>query len=288
MTFLQKIALILPVFFNACSSPAPQFPPQNPPTPAADQPIVPPPSPAPPAVTIQPKPTPAPRISPPLPAPGPKHPLKVRTASLNGTEFTAVTFDRRDYFLKVVDQKNGPGSQFSSAQDAGVGHLAAINGGFFSPEGKPAGLVITGGEVRGYFNSKSSIGTGILDGRNVTLSYRDSYQKSDELLQTGPRLVWANETLTGLSTTNDRPRSLMIWDGQDHFGLVYADSATLKGLSNNLKSQPLKGFKIKYAVNLDGGTSCDLWISESVPGGGLTRNSFFRKKARNYLVLKKR
>ena len=80
----------------------------------------------------------------------------------------------------------------------------------------------------------------------------------------------------------------MIWDGQNHFGLVYADSATLKGLSNNLKSQPFKGFNIKYAVNLDGGTSCDLWVSDSVPGGGLSRNSFFRKKARNYLALRRR
>lgn len=283
MTFFRRATFILPALLASCSSPSPR----------AAAPTPPPPLPA--AVPVTPtrtqatiSPAIAPKISPPPPAPGPKHPLKARTVSLNGTQFTAVTFDRRDYFLKVVDQKNGPGSQFSSAQAAGSGSLAAINGGFFSPEGKPVGLVITGGETRGYFNSNSSIGTGILDGKNVTLSSRDSYRKSDELLQTGPRLVWADETLTGLSTTNDRPRSLMIWDGHNHFGLVYADSATLKGLSNNLKSQPLKGFKINYAVNLDGGTSCDLWISGSVPGGGLTRNSFFRKNARNYLALRKR
>jgi len=285
MTFFKRAALILPAFLASCAAPSPQATPLARPVPAAAVPAVPVAQPTLPAPTNR---FIAPKISPPPSAPSPKHPLKVRTASLHGTEFTAVTFDRRDYFLKVVDQKNGPGSQFSSAQAAGSGGLAAINGGFFSPEGKPVGLVITGGEVRGSFNSSSSLGTGILDGKSVTLATRQNYRKSRELLQTGPRLVWAGEALTGLSSTNDRPRSLMIWDGQDHFGLVYADSATLKGLSNNLKSQPFKGFEIKYAVNLDGGTSCDLWVSSSVPGGGLNKSSFFRKKARNYLALRRR
>jgi hypothetical protein len=235
----------------------------------------------------------APKVAPPTPPSPPpvataKHPLKVRTASLNGTKFTAVTFDRRDYFLKVIDQKNGPGSRYKNAQAAGSGGLAAINGGFFNPDGSPLGLVITGGEVRGSFNSASFLGTGILDGKNVTLSSRQNYKRSTELLQTGPRLVWAGESLTGLSSTNERPRSLMIWDGKNHFGLVHANTATLKGLSNNLKSQPLSGFDIKYAVNLDGGTSCDLWVSESVSGGGFSKNSFFTKKAKNYLALHKR
>ena len=235
-------------------------------------------------------PTPAkpPKLIPPAPDDSPRHPLKVRTGSLHGTEFTAVTFDRRDYLLKVIDQKGGPGSKFSSAQAAGSGSLAVINGGFFSPEGEPVGLVISGGEVRGSFNSRSFIGTGILNGNKVALATRKTYKRSSELLQTGPRLVWEGETLTGLTKRSERPRSFMIWDGKNHFGLAYADTATLQGLSNNLKSQPLAGFDIKYAVNLDGGTSCDLWVSSSVSGGGFSKNSFFRKKARNYLALRKR
>lgn len=279
MNFLHKAALIIPALLASCTHPAPQAPaPTRPPVHTAT--IAPPPAPMHPAL--------APKVTPPPKDSSQKHPLKIRTSSLNGTTFTAVTFDRRDYFLKVVDQKNGPGSQYSSAQAAGSGSLAAINGGFFSPEGEPVGLVITNGEVRGSFNSSSFLGTGILDGEKVTLSTRQNYQRSPELLQTGPRLVWAGESLTGLSSTNDRPRSFMIWDGKNHFGLVYADSATLKGLSNNLNSQPLPGFDIQYAVNLDGGTSCDFWVSDSVPGGGFTKSSVFRKKARNYLALQKR
>ena len=220
--------------------------------------------------------------------PSQSHPLKVNSASLNGTTFTAVTFDRRNYFLKVIDQKEGPGTEFTGAEFAGQGSLAAINGGFFNPDGSPLGLVITDGQSRGAFNSHSFLGTGIIDGENTILSHRKSYQKSSELLQSGPRLVWDQERLIGLSKSKERPRSFVIWDGNNHFGIGHADRATLQGLANNLQAQPFEGFHIKYAINLDGGTSCDLWVSTQIPGGGFTKSSLFRKKARNYLALRKR
>ena len=220
--------------------------------------------------------------------PSQSHPLKVNSASLNGTTFTAVTFDRRNYFLKVIDQKEGPGTEFTGAEFAGQGSLAAINGGVFNPDGSPLGLVITDGQSRGAFNSHSFLGTGIIDGENTILSHRKSYQKSSELVQSGPRLVWNQERLIGLSKSKERPRSFVIWDGNNHFGIGYADRATLQGLANNLQAQPFEGFHIKYAINLDGGTSCDLWVSTQIPGGGFTKSSLFRKKARNYLALRKR
>ena len=220
--------------------------------------------------------------------PSQSHPLKVNSASLNGTTFTAVTFDRRNYFLKVIDQKEGPGTEFTGAEFAGQGSLAAINGGFFNPDGSPLGLVITDGQSRGAFNSHSFLGTGIIDGENTILSHRKSYQKSSELVQSGPRLVWDQERLTGLSKSKERPRSFVIWDGNNHFGIGHADRATLQGLANNLQAQPFEGFHIKYAINLDGGTSCDLWVSNQIPGGGFNKSSLFRKKARNYLALRKR
>lgn len=220
--------------------------------------------------------------------PSQSHPLKVNSASLNGTTFTAVTFDRRNYFLKVIDQKEGPGTEFARAEFAGQGSLAAINGGFFNPDGSPLGLVITDGQSRGAFNSHSFLGTGIIDGENTILSHRKSYQESSELVQSGPRLVWEQERLIGLSKSKERPRSFVIWDGNNHFGIGHADRATLQGLANNLQAQPFEGFHIKYAINLDGGTSCDLWVSNQIPGGGFNKSSLFRKKARNYLALRKR
>ncbi|MFT7304003.1 MAG: hypothetical protein ACI8UZ_002849 [Akkermansiaceae bacterium] len=277
---MKLLLFPLIALLSSCSVPSPRA--QTPATPQQPAPVIPAPPLPPTTQEIAPKVTPHP------PAPSNPHPLKVHTASLNGTTFTVVTFDRRDYTLKVVDQKNGPGSQFRSAQAAAQGSLAAINGGFFNPDGSPLGLVITSGEARGTFNSASFLGTGILDAKNLTLATRQSYRKSPELLQAGPRLVWKGEPLTGLSAKNERPRSFLIWDGQNHFGLAHANTATLQGLANNLKSQPLPGFNLQYALNLDGGTSCDLWVSDSVPGGPTTKRSFFTKDARNYLALKKR
>lgn len=221
-----------------------------------------------------------------------KHPLTAKSFSFRGIEFSVLSFDRRDYDLVVDDQPGGPGSEYDRAEDAGRGDLAAINAGFFTPKGDPLGLVITKGRKRGSINRASFLGTGFFLGPKAQLISRTEFlsaqPKPSELLQSGPRLLWAGETLTGLSDGDQRPRSFLLWDGGDHFAIGYANSASLKGLSNTLKSQPISGFKIAYALNLDGGRSSDLWVSPSVSGGGFSRNSFFNKDVRNYLVLKHR
>ena len=281
----SHLILLLIALLGSCSVTTPRARPPIPPLPKVPR-AVPLALPARAVSMITPQdPPPSPILS---ALPSQSHPLKVSSASLNGTIFTAVTFDRRNYFLKVIDQKEGPGTEFARAEFAGQGSLAAINGGFFNPDGSPLGLVITDGQSRGAFNSHSFLGTGIIDGENTILSHRKSYQKSSELVQSGPRLVWDQERLIGLSKSKERTRSFVIWDGENHFGIGYADRATLQGLANNLQAQPFEGFHIKYAINLDGGTSCDLWVSTQIPGGGFTKSSLFRKKARNYLALRKR
>lgn len=222
----------------------------------------------------------------------PKHSLKARNFSSQSIQFSIVTFDTRSHELVVDDQPNGPGSEYDRAEDAGTGHLAAINGGFFTPEGAPLGLVVTKQRRRGGINRASFLGTGFFLGPQAQLMSRTEFLKNNpknsEVLQSGPRLVWSGETLTGLSNQDKRPRSFLLWDGKYHFAIGFADSATLKGLSNALASQPISRFKIAYALNLDGGRSSDLWVSSSVSGGGFSRSSFFNKDVRNYLVLKKR
>ncbi len=221
----------------------------------------------------------------------PFHSLRARTIERRGIELTLVSFDRRNYRLVVADQPSGPGSRYDDAEDAGNGHLASINGGFFTPAGRPLGLVVTDGNRRGAVNRASFLGTGFFLGPKAKLLSRTDYLASppshQEVLQSGPRLVWSGETSTGLSNRDERPRSFLLWDGKEHFALGYADSASLKGLSSLLQSQPISGFKIAYALNLDGGRSCDFWISSSVNGGGFTRSSFLKKDVRNYLVLKR-
>ncbi|YCM43256.1 phosphodiester glycosidase family protein [Verrucomicrobiaceae bacterium 227] len=274
----------LAFFLNACTAgkhPAPTPSPQKPKIFAPQSQI--------PAPISIPEPAEPIAVKPPE---APKHPLNARTFPARGIEFTIVTFDRRDHDLIVDDQANGPGSEYDRAQDAGRGHLAAINAGFFTPEGSPLGLVISKGRKRGTLNRSSFLGTGFFIGPKASLISRTEFLKTQpkpsELLQSGPRLLWSGESLTGLSDKDQRPRSFLLWDGEEHFALGYANSASLKDLSSTLKSQALPGFKIAYALNLDGGRSCDFWVSPSVNGGGFTRSSFFNKDVRNYLVLKRR
>jgi hypothetical protein len=168
--------------------------------------------------------------------------LKSAQASLNGTTFTAVTFDGRDYFLKVIDQKEGPGTEFARAEFAGQGSLAAINGGFFNPDGSPLGLVITDGQSRGVFNASSFLGTGIIDGENTTLSDRKSYQESSELLQSGPRLVWiksASRASQNLKNVLDPSSSGMV---TTTLGLAMPTAQRFRALPTISRLNPLKGF----------------------------------------------
>ncbi len=54
-----------------------------------------------------------------------------------------------------------------------------------------------------------------------------------------------------------------------------------------LAGQPVPGLTIDAALNLDGGSSSDLWISSTVKGGPANERPFWSKSVRNYLVLTK-
>ena len=69
-------------------------------------------------------------------------------ATVQGITLHAVSFDARSHRLRLLDQPNGPGTLWADAQTAAksVQGLAAINAGFFTPEGKPLGVMISDGK----------------------------------------------------------------------------------------------------------------------------------------------
>ena len=78
-------------------------------------------------------------------------PLSYHTETKGGVTLHLVSFDSRSHQLRVIDQPNGPGSQWPDAATLGKSKnaLAAINAGFFTPEGEPLGLVIEQGADAG-------------------------------------------------------------------------------------------------------------------------------------------
>jgi uncharacterized protein YigE (DUF2233 family) len=224
-----------------------------------------------------------------------RRPLAYHHTSRNGIVLTLVSFDDRQHQLQVADQTKGPGSHWSDSHSAAVASrgVAAINGGFFTPEGKPLGLVISHGVRRGHVN-QSSLGSGVYfsSSKKKGIVRRETYLKTSNqlgkvhhLLQTGPMLTENQAPISGLSKSQQRPRSFIAWDGQHHWAIGLAEPCTLNALSHALAGKAPGGFTIRSAVNLDGGRSSDLWAGPAVIDGGKTHRGFFNKPVRNFLIV---
>lgn len=230
---------------------------------------------------------------PPLPE-QPNLPLAYHHTSRSGVIMSLVSFDDRTFQLRVADQPNGIGTRWRNAQSAAATYrgLAAINGGFFTPTGNPLGLLIETGTKRGAIN-RSSLGAGMFvsSPTNSAIIRRQHYQTSStaarayNLLQSGPMLAAHGQTINGLSKTKPRPRSFIAWDGKNHWAIGYAEPCTLDALSQALAGTSPAGFNINTALNLDGGSSANLWVGPDALNGHQTHRPFFHKAVRNYLVL---
>lgn len=213
-------------------------------------------------------------------------PMLVRT-SLSGIPIAFVTFDSRTHRIKVADQAGGPGSRWADAQAAGTaaGGIAAVNGGFFTPEGKPLGIVVSSEGRTGSMN-RSSLGSGWYVGGNSPALLRNATGSSaPDLLQSGPFLVEHGKAVGGLSTASSSARTFIGWDGGTRWLIARSGSCSLAGLGQALAGADIGGVKIRAVLNLDGGRSSDLWVSSAVQGGSFSERPFWNKPVRNFLVL---
>lgn len=278
--WIKTVSLVSVVSLNACS-PAQQYSPPNLPNP--------------PSIA---KP-PALKQTPIVIAQAPEQQRlasKLHKVNHAGISFSIVSFDAREYKLEVVDQPNGPGTLWTDARTVASKRnaLVALNAGFFTPEGKPLGLVIDDGVKRGSYNA-SSLGKGIYySNTSVTKLTRSSDWRNilktnpKQLLQAGPMLVDNGISTKGLSTQNSRPRSFLATDGKNHWIMGHASSSTLSQLGKALDNLKIGDFVVKTALNLDGGRSSDLWVSSQITNGPTTIRPFWNKAVRNFLILKRK
>lgn len=221
--------------------------------------------------------------------------LSYHSTHYKGSKVHFVLFDQRAYYLDVADQESGPGSRWTNAQHVAQEYngLAAINAGFFTPEGKPLGLVKDGGIKRGYLN-RSSLGSGIYfyhpnNGGQIIRRAKLKNQDSQELLQAGPFLVENGKFIADLKKSKPRPRSFLAHDGKNHWLIGYAENLSMHDLATLLSSPKLTPLAIDTALNLDGGRSSQLYISSKITKSSAKQvSSFMPRKVRNFLILKKR
>jgi hypothetical protein len=214
---------------------------------------------------------------------------------ISGILFEGVAFDSRNYRLVVVDQQNGPASQFADAAKAANsrGGLAAVNAGFFTPEGTPLGLVVSSGKIAGTWNAASSLGSGVwfeeTSGKSAIVRReklgRAAASTSRELIQAGPLLVENSQPISGLEATKTSARIVVLWDGGTRWWIGRGSPCTLAALSHALAGNSPTGWKIRHALNLDGGRSADLWVSGAIPGGPFHSRPPWNRPVRNFLVV---
>jgi hypothetical protein len=215
--------------------------------------------------------------------------------TLGAISIEGVSFDSRSHRLRVLDQAKGPASIWQNCSQAGasINGLAAINAGFFTPEGAPLGLLASGGTFSGTWNGGSSLGSALWyrDGngrcgivRREVLGVAAA-RKLPDLLQAGPLLVESGKAVAKLEATKVSARSFLLWDGGTRWLMARSAPCSLAQLADALASSSPAGWPGKSALNLDGGRSSELWISSSVQGGPSFVRPIWNNPVRNYLVL---
>lgn len=218
---------------------------------------------------------------------------RLLTRTIGGITFEGVAFDSRSHKLSVLDQAAGPGSKWPDAASAGksASAIAAINAGFFTPEGAPLGKVVAGGDARGSWNRASSLGSGVWwesPAGKPSIARRDAVAANAdarELIQAGPLLIDHGKPVTGLEANKAAVRILVLWDGTHRWWIGRASSCTLNALGQAVHTGQPAGWQARHGLNLDGGRSADLWVSASVQGGPLLRRSVINRPVRNFLAL---
>ena len=217
---------------------------------------------------------------------------RYHNVTLQGITMQCVSFDIRSHQLHVLDQPAGPGTLWPTSKEAAqsIGGIAAINAGFFTPEGKPLGVCIANGKRAGATHP-SSLGSGVWyedQGRSSILRREKSNFRANHLLQAGPMLAEKSAPVKGLEAKRQSARSFIAWDGGSLWVIGRTSPCTLSALSAALAGASPAGFPIASALNLDGGRSAELFVSADIPGGGQTVRPFFNNPVRNFLVLKPR
>ena len=281
------------LFLAACANtPAPPATLNNPARPTAASPVAAPTPP--PAAQVRPTATATAPARGPGHSAGPTRSPVCKRASVSGISLRIVSFDSRTHRIRIADQPGGPGSKWPDSRAAGraLGGLAAINGGFFTPEGRPLGLVVAGGRRSGAWNRASWTGSGCFVKRTDALPALARREKIDPsapgiatLLQSGPILVENGHAVGGLDAASSRPRSFLAWDGRSRWIFGVASACSLDALARALAGASPAGWPVRHALNLDGGRSSELWVSENLPGGPVFQRPFFNKPVRNFLVL---
>ena len=165
--------------------------------------------------------------------------------------------------------------------------LAGVNGGYFQPDMKPLGLLISDGrELNPLHRSRLVGGLVVVRERQLALLRVAEFSPEplpSQALQAGPFVVDHGSPVRGLESTKRARRTVVLAGRSGQYGLAVVEPPlTLAQLANLLTApEVLHEVRVVRALNLDGGSSSALWVRTN---DGLMHLPE-RKRVRNFLCV---
>lgn len=170
----------------------------------------------------------------------------------------------RSITLRVIDNPTGHDNLATVMRRENC--LAGVNGGYFDPEDKPVGLLISDGRVVAPLR-KARLLSGVMvvsNGRIQLLRVAEYSAKRNATaaLQCGPFLVDRGRPVPGLNDIRPARRTFAVIGGSDRAAIGLSSDVTLAQLGKILATPTAApDLKVERALNLDGGSSSAFWFA---------------------------
>jgi exopolysaccharide biosynthesis protein len=181
-----------------------------------------------------------------------------------GATLDLALFSTKAATLRVID--NPIGEDNLAAVMRRENCLAGVNGGYFDPEDKPVGLLISDGNVIAPLRKAHLLSgvTIVSNGRIQLLRVAEysSKRRATAALQCGPFLVDRSQPVPGLNDTRPARRTFIVTGGSDRAAIGFCSEVTLAQLGKILATPGVApDLKVQRALNLDGGSSSAFWFA---------------------------
>ena len=189
--------------------------------------------------------------------------------------------------LRVIDNPRGDDNLAAIMRRENC--LAGVNGGYFDPDDKPVGLLISDGNVIAPLR-KARLLSGVMvvsNGRIQLLRVAEysPKRKATAALQCGPFLVDRGQPVAGLNDTRSARRTFIVTAGSDHAAIGFCSDVTLAELGKILATPGVTPeLKVQRALNLDGGSSSAFWFAGERGPFSISE----QKRVRNFVAVVKR
>ena len=193
-------------------------------------------------------------------------------------------FSAKSCTLRVIDNPTGETLSDTMPREKCA---AGVNGGYFSPDFAPIGLLISGGKMIAPLQRARLI-TGVLSAsaRGVQILRVREFSRREKIsaaVQCGPFLVDHDEQVRGLDGSTSARRTFAATGTHDRALLGVCSEISLAELAAMLTTTRLaEDLKIQRALNLDGGSSSAFWCARK-DGGAFSIGE--RKPVRDFVAV---